>query len=103
MLYRAVTVLTRIIQICKKTLYVLLWISYAVFGDAVYHVALIQSRGSSLVVTNRTADVRVTLDRPVTLGLAPVELSTSISGSHVATYVVNIYVPSACLLVSMIE
>ena len=57
--------------------------------SAVYRVALIQTRGSSLVVTHRTADGQVTLDRTVTLGLVPVELSTSISGSHAATYIVN--------------
>ena len=56
---------------------------------AVYRVSLIQSRGSSLVVTYCTTDVRVTSDRPATLGLVSVELSTSISGSHAATYVVN--------------
>ena len=77
-------------------------------GVAVYRVALIQSRGSSLVVTHCTADIRLNLDRPVTLGLFPVELSTSISGSHSATYeclltLVNLYVTIACLLVSMIE
>ena len=33
---------------------------------AVYCVALIKSKGSSLVVTHRTADVRVTSDRPGT-------------------------------------
>ena len=59
---------------------------------AVYRVALIQTRGSSLVFTHCTADVRVTLDIPVLLGLVPVELSTSISDSHAATYVVNAYV-----------
>ena len=32
--------------------------------DAVYRVSLILARGSSLVVTHRTADVRVTSDRP---------------------------------------
>ena len=32
----------------------------------VYRVALIVARGSSIVVTHRTADVRVTLDRPGT-------------------------------------
>ena len=58
-------------------------------GTAVYRVALIQTRGSYLVVTYCTEDVQVTLDRPVTLGLIPVELSTSISVSHAATYVVN--------------
>ena len=47
------------------------------------------TRPSSLVVTNCTADVRVTPDRLVTLGLLPVELSTGISGSHAATYRVN--------------
>ena len=57
---------------------------------AVYHVALIQPRGISLVVTHRTADIQVTLDIPVTLGLVPVELSTSISDSHAAMYVVNV-------------
>ena len=60
-------------------------------GSAVYRVALIQPRGSSLVVTHHTADIRVMLYRPVTLGLVPVELSTSISGIHAATYVVNTY------------
>ena len=59
---------------------------------SVYRVALKQPRFIYLVVTHRTADVRVTLDRPVTLGLFPVELSTSISGSHAATYIVNTYV-----------
>ena len=34
---------------------------------AVYRVALIVARGISLVVTHRTADVRVTSDRPGTL------------------------------------
>ena len=61
-------------------------------GIVVYRVALIKPRGSSLVVTHCTEDVRVTLDRPVTLGLVTVELSTSISGSHAATYVVNAWV-----------
>ena len=61
-------------------------------SSEVYHVALIQSRGRSLVVTHRTTDVRVTLDRPVTRGSVSVELSTSISVSHAATYVV-----SACI------
>ena len=56
---------------------------------AVYRVALIQPRGRSLVVTHRTADVQVTPDIPVTIGLVPVENSSSISGSHAAMYVVN--------------
>ena len=51
--------------------------------------SLKNSRGSSIFVTHSTEDVQVTLDRPVMLGLVPVELSTSISGSHAATYVVN--------------
>ena len=55
----------------------------------VYHVALIKPRGISMVVTHWTADVQVTSDRPVTLGLVPVELSTSIYCSHAATYIVN--------------
>ena len=55
---------------------------------AVYRVSLIQSRGSSLVVTHHMADVRVTSDRPVTRGLVPVEISTSISDSHAAMYAV---------------
>ena len=58
-------------------------------ASAVYRVALIQYRGSSLVVTQLMADVQVTLDRLVTLGLVEVELSSSISGSHDATYVLN--------------
>ena len=84
---------------------------------AVYRVALIQPSGSSLVGTHRTADVRVMPDRTVTLVLVPVELSTSISGSHTATYVVNTYVTqirvylrskrirtsNTCLLISIIE
>ena len=61
-------------------------------GSAVYRVAFIQPRGSSLVVTHHTADVRVTSDIPGTLGLVPVELSTSISVSHANTYVVKPYV-----------
>ena len=61
---------------------------------AVYRVALIQPRSSSLVATHCTADVRLTSNRPVTLGLLPIEISTSISGSYVATYVVNAYVSS---------
>ena len=59
---------------------------------AVYRVALIQPRGSYLVVTHRTVDVRITSDRQVTLGLVPVELSTSISVSNDATYIVNAYI-----------
>ena len=39
------------------------------------------------------ADVRLMSDRKVMLVLVPVELSTSISDSHSATYVVNAYVP----------
>ena len=58
----------------------------------VYRVALKQPSGSSLVVNYRTEDVRVTLDRTVTLVLVPVELSTSIYFSHAATYIVNAYV-----------
>ena len=61
-------------------------------ASVVYHLALIQSRGISLVVTPRTANLQVMSDRKVTLGLVPVEISTSISGSHVTTYVVNTYV-----------
>ena len=38
------------------------------------------------------ADIKVTSDRAVTLGLVPVELATSISDSHDATYIVNAYV-----------
>ena len=60
--------------------------------SAVYCVALKQPRGSCLVVTHRKAEVRVTSDRPFTLGLGPVELLTSIYGSHAATFVVNAYV-----------
>ena len=59
---------------------------------AVYRVALIQPRGSSLVFTHCTVDIQVTSDRPVTLGLIPVELSTNISGSHADTYLLNTYV-----------
>ena len=59
---------------------------------SVYPVALIQPGGSSIVVTHRTSDVRVTSDIPVTLGLVPVELSTIISASHAATYVIKTYV-----------
>ena len=58
---------------------------------AVYRVSLKQPRGSSLVANHSTADVWVTLDRTVKLVLVPVELSTSISGSHDTTYVVNAY------------
>ena len=83
-------------------------------GGTVYRVALKQSSGSSLAVHNHTADVRVTLDRTVTLVLVPVGISTSKSGIHTTTYVVNGYVPqirvyvrskhiSTCVLVSMIE
>ena len=60
-------------------------------ASAVYHVALKQPRGGSLVFIHRTADVRVTSDRPVPLGLVPVEFSTSISGSQAATYIVSVY------------
>ena len=60
--------------------------------SAVYHEALNQPSGSSLVGNHLTADVQVTSDRTVTLVLVPVELSTSISGSHTATYVVNTYI-----------
>ena len=61
-------------------------------ASAVYHVALKQHIGSSLVVIHHMADVLVTLDIPVTLSLVPFELSTSISSSHAATYVVNAYI-----------
>ena len=58
-------------------------------ASAIYRIALIEPRGRSLVVTRRTADFQVTSDRPVTMGLIPVELSTSTSGRHAAKYVVN--------------
>ena len=58
----------------------------------VYCVVLKQPRDSSLVFTHSMVDVGVILYRPVTLGLVPVELSASISDSHAATYIVNIYV-----------
>ena len=61
-------------------------------ASVVYRVDLIQPRCSSLVVIHRTADIRVILDILVTLGLVLVELSTSISGSHAAMYVVNVQV-----------
>ena len=70
---------------------------YIFFWTAVYSVALKQPRGSSLVVTHCTAYVRLTLDITVMLGLVPVELSTSISGSHAATYVVNTYLSQICV------
>ena len=59
---------------------------------AVYRVSLKQPSGSSLVVNHCTANVRVTSDRTFTLGIVPFEVSTSISGSHAATYIVNVYV-----------
>ena len=59
---------------------------------AVYHVAMKQPSGSFLVVNICTADVRLTSDRIVTVFLVLVELSSSISGSHAAIYVVkNMY------------
>ena len=61
-------------------------------ASEVYHVALIQPRGISLIVNHRLAGVRVTSEILVTLGLVPVELSASIYGSHAATYVVNVCV-----------
>ena len=61
-------------------------------ASAVYHVALKQPSGRSLVVNHRTSDVQVTPDKTVTLVLVSVELSTSISGSHTAKYIVNAYV-----------
>ena len=60
--------------------------------SVLYCIALKQPRNISLVVTHCTVDVRVTSDRPVSLGLVPVELSNSISGIHAATYVVNSYI-----------
>ena len=64
-----------------------------IIGSSVlYCVPLVQPIGSSLVVTNSTAHVRVTLDTPVTLVIVQVELSTRIYVSHVATYVVNKYI-----------
>ena len=62
---------------------------YILVACAVYCVVWIQPRVSSLVVTHRTSEIRVMPDRPFTLGLVPLEISTSISGSHPATYVVN--------------
>ena len=70
-------------HICMKNFNLLL------FRGSVYRVALIQPKGSSLVVTHRTADVGVTLDIPVPLGQVPADLSINISGNHAATYVVN--------------
>ena len=64
---------------------------YILVACEVYCVVWIQPRVSSLVVTHRTSDFRVTSDRPVKLGLVPVELSTSLSGSHSTTYIVNAY------------
>ena len=60
---------------------------------AVYRVALKQPRGSYLVVNHSTSDIQVMSDRTVNLVLVPVELSTSLSVSHAATYVVNAYIP----------
>ena len=60
--------------------------------SSVYHVGLKQPRGSSIFVNHRNADVQVTLDRTVTLFLVPVEILTSISGSHAATYIVYAYI-----------
>ena len=60
--------------------------------SSVIRLDLKQPRGRYLVVTHRTADVRVTSGRPVTLGIFPVEISTSISVIHAATYVANTYV-----------
>ena len=65
---------------------------YRYHNNAVYHIALKQPIGIYLVVNHHTADVQVVSDRPLTLGLVPVELSTSISGSHPPTHVVNAYV-----------
>ena len=65
--------------------------------DAVYHAALNQPSGRSLVGNHYTEEVQIILDRKVTIFLVPVELSTSISGSHTATYVVNAYVPQICV------
>ena len=62
------------------------------YRNAVYRVALKRYRGSSLVVTHCMVDIQVTSDRPVTLGLVPLEISTSISGIHAAKYVVITYV-----------
>ena len=64
---------------------------------AVYRVALKQPRGIPLVVNHRPVDVQVTSDRTVTLFIVPVEISTSISGSHSAMYVVNTYVSQICV------
>ena len=64
---------------------------------AVYYLALKQPTSGSLVVTHRTAEVHVTSDRTTTLGLVPVELSSSISGSHATTYTVNTYVSQICI------
>ena len=61
-------------------------------ASVVYRVALKQPRGGSLIVTHRTAEVLVRTERPVTLGLVPVEISTITTGSHAATYLVNAYV-----------
>ena len=63
-----------------------------VYSTSVYRVSLKQPNGSSLVVNHCMADVQVTSYITVTLVLVPVEISTSISYSHAATYVVNAYV-----------
>ena len=67
------------------------------YKTAVYRVALKQPSGIYLAVNHCTADVGVTLEITVTLVLVPVELSTSISGIHTATYLVNVYVPQICV------
>ena len=74
------------IRLIKVPKLVLFHLMIHLGGGAVYRVALIQSRGIYLVVTHRTAKVRVTLDRPVTLGLFPVELSTHYIQSTFSTF-----------------
>ena len=62
------------------------------YCTTVYPLDLKQPSAIYLVVNHCKVDVQVTLDITVTLILVPVELSTSISGSHDATHVVNVYV-----------
>ena len=79
--------------------FIIISLTLLIGESTVYRVALKKTRGSSLVVNHHTAEVRVIPDRKVNIVLVQVELSTSISGSHAATYVVtHIHISDTCLL-----
>ena len=76
---------------------IIIYLTLIIGASAVYCVALKQPRGTPLVVNHRTSYVQAMSYRTVTIVLVPVELLTSIYGSHAAMYIVNAYLFQICL------